>query len=121
MTGMSIAWVRECCLSFPHATESIQWETHILFKIGGKMFCVANPEPVGNFLSLKADPEAFPELIERPGVIPAPYMARNKWVALETEDALPRAEVRTLLRQSYDLVRAKLSKKLQKELGGQLP
>jgi predicted DNA-binding protein (MmcQ/YjbR family) len=117
MFCMGIAWVRECCLSFPHVTEDIAWEHHVVFRIGGKIFCITNPEPPGNFLSLKARPEAFPELIEKPGVIPAPYMARNKWVALETEDALPRAEVRALLRVSYDLVRAKLPKKLLKEMG----
>ncbi len=116
MDCMGIEWVREYCLSLPHATESIAWETHVLFKIGGKMFCVANPEPAGNFLSLKTTPEGFAELTERPGVVPAPYMARNKWVALETEHALPRAEVKQLLRESYDLIRARLPKKLQKEL-----
>jgi predicted DNA-binding protein (MmcQ/YjbR family) len=55
-------------------------------------------------------------LTERPGVIPAPYSARAHWVALENEDALPRAEIRDLLRQSYDLVLAKLPKKKQAEL-----
>jgi hypothetical protein len=37
-------------------------------------------------------PEEFAELVERPGIIQAPYFARNQWVALETEDALTAAE-----------------------------
>jgi len=46
-------------------------------------------------------------------VIPAPYSARYFWVALEREDAIPVPELKRLIKQSYDLVRAKLSKKVQ--------
>ncbi len=49
-------------------------------------------------------------------MIPAPYMARAQWVALESYDALPAAEVRRLLRQSYELVKPTLPKKVQAEL-----
>jgi len=38
------------------------------------------------------------------------------FIALEREDALPPAEVKRLLRQAYDLVRARLPKKVQAEL-----
>ena len=43
----------------------------------------------------------------------APYLARAQWVTLETEDAIPRPELKRLLRQAYDLVFAKLPKKTQ--------
>jgi predicted DNA-binding protein (MmcQ/YjbR family) len=108
---MGIEWVRRVCLSFPHATEQVQWEDHLLFKIGGKMFAIASLEPAGVWLSFKCAPEAFEELTDLPGVIPAPYLARAQWIALETEDALSTAELRRLLRNSYDLVVAKLPKK----------
>ena len=62
--------------------------------------------------------EEFGELTELPGVIPAPYLARAQWIALEREDALPKAEIKRLLRQAYDLVFAKLTKKSRTELGG---
>lgn len=112
---MGIGWVRECCLSFPHVTEDIAWETHVVFRIGQKIFCITSPEPPGNFLSVKVTPEHFAELIERPGVNPAPHVGRYKWIAMETEDALPRAEVRELLRESYELIRAKLPKKFRQD------
>jgi len=35
-------------------------------------------------LSFKASPETFADLTERPNIIPAPYLARAQWVALET-------------------------------------
>ena len=115
---MSVEWIRKCCMSFPHVTEQIQWGSDLVFKVGGKMFAVTNTEPGPVFLSLKCSPEDFADLTERPGIIPAPYLARAQWVALQSEDALPVAELRMLLRKSYDLVFAKLPAKARKELSG---
>jgi predicted DNA-binding protein (MmcQ/YjbR family) len=110
---MNIDWLRELCLSFPYATEQIQWGSDLLFKVGGKMFAATPLEPARVCLSFKASPETFAALTERPHIIPAPYLARAQWVALETRDALPIHEISQLLRQSYDLVFAKLPKKLR--------
>jgi predicted DNA-binding protein (MmcQ/YjbR family) len=108
---MNVDWLREVCLSFPGATEQVQWGNDLLFKVGGKMFAVTPLEPAHVCLSFKASPENFADLTERPNIIPAPYLARAQWVALETKDALPRDELAHLLRESYDLVFAKLPKK----------
>jgi predicted DNA-binding protein (MmcQ/YjbR family) len=108
---MNVDWLREVCLSFPGATEQVQWGNDLLFKVGGKMFAVTPLEPAPVCLSFKASPENFADLTERPNIIPAPYLARAQWVALETKDALPRDELAHLLRESYDLVFAKLPKK----------
>ena len=77
------------------------------------MFAVVPLEPAPLWMSFKCSEEDFAELIEMPGIIPAPYLARAKWVALETESALPRAEIERLLGQAHTLVLAKLTKKLQ--------
>jgi predicted DNA-binding protein (MmcQ/YjbR family) len=113
---MDLVWLRRYCLSFPRATEQVQWGSDLIFKIGGKIFAGAPTEPSRICLTFKCTVAEFAELIERPGIIPAPYCARYRWVALETEDALPRAELKRLLRQSYDLVFAGLTKKRQKDL-----
>ena len=105
-------------MALPHVTEQIQWEDHLLFKVGGKMFAITTLGPVGVRLSVKSTPERFAELTEIPGVIPAPYMARNFWVALERWDAVRRAEMEGLIRESYELVFAKLPKKTQAQLTG---
>jgi predicted DNA-binding protein (MmcQ/YjbR family) len=105
---MDIDQLRKLCLSFPGATEQVQWENDLVFKVAGKMFAITPLIPAPVWLSLKADPESFAELTERPGVIPAPYLARAKWIAIESAQALPQSEVAALLRQSYDLVAAKL-------------
>jgi predicted DNA-binding protein (MmcQ/YjbR family) len=108
---MNVDRLREVCLSFPGVTEQIQWGYDLLFKVGGKMFAITPLEPAPVCLSFKASPENFAELTERPNIIPAPYLARAQWVALQTRDALPADELARLLRESYDLVLAKLPKK----------
>lgn len=113
---MNIDWVRQLCLSFPGATEQIQWGSDLLFKVGGKMFAATPLEPAQVCLSFKTSPENFAELTERPGVIPAPYLARAQWVALETKDALALEELAPLLRESYGLIFAKLPKKTRAAL-----
>lgn len=107
---MSIPWVRSFCLALPSVTEDVKWEKDLVFSIGAKMFAVTSLEPSAVVLSFKCSPETFAELVERPGIIPAPYLARAHWVALEDEDALTRRELEPLLRLAYEQVWAKLPK-----------
>jgi len=113
---MNVDWLRQLCLSFPGATEQIQWGDDLLFKVGGKMFAAAPLEPAPVCLSFKASPESFAELTERPNIIPAPYLARAQWVALGSRDALTLEELAKLLRESYELIIAKLPKKTREGL-----
>jgi predicted DNA-binding protein (MmcQ/YjbR family) len=113
--------VRAHCLSFPHATENVQWGNDLVFKIAGKMFAVMVLEPPAKYvLSFKCTEEKFNELIEQDGIDPAPYMARNKWAALERFDVLSDRELKELLRNSYELVLDKLPKKLRTQLAGEV-
>jgi len=113
---MDIEQIRTYCLSFPHVTENVQWGYDLVFKIGGKMFAVTVLEAAPHCLSFKCTPEKFAELIEREGIEPAPYVARYHWVALERFNALSERELKGLLRNAYDLVRAKLPQKIQTRL-----
>jgi len=115
-----IDWVRELCLSLPNSTEDIQWENDLLFRVAKKIYCVVPLEPEAAVkLSCKCTPEKFAELVEIDGIIPAPYMARNHWVAFVDMNALRQSEIRELIRNSYNLVVEKLPKKLQAELSEQ--
>jgi predicted DNA-binding protein (MmcQ/YjbR family) len=118
---MNTDWVRERCLSFPQTTEQIQWGEVLVFKVAGKIHALTALQPSNTWLTFKASPENFVELTERPGIIPAPYLARAKWVALETRDALPLDELAHLLRESYDMVVAKLPKKTRETLSSGKP
>ena len=113
---MNLDSIRDYCLSLPHATEDIQWGNDLLFRISGKIFTGINLDPPHS-LSFKCTPEKFDELIEFDGIIPAPYTARNKWVMLERLDALNDAEIKRLIKISYEMIFSKLTKKAQAELG----
>ena len=113
---MDAEWLRKLCLSFPGTTEQIQWGYDLLFKVGGKMFAITPLEPAPVCLSFKASPERFAELTERQNIIPAPYLARAQWVALQTRDAVTHEELEGLLRESYEMILAKLPKKKQEAI-----
>lgn len=113
---MNVDWLRGFCKTLPHTTENLQWGADLVFKVGGKMYAVAPLEPAPVCLSLKCTPEDFADLTQRPGIIAAPYMARASWIALENEDALSGADLKRLLRTSYELVLAKLPKKARAAL-----
>ena len=114
---MDIETLRRFCLSLPHATEDIQWGNNLLFRVGNKMFAIAALDQTPTTVSFKCTPEEFGELLEREGIVPAPYLARNKWVLLQNLDVLPRAELKRLIRDSYTMVAAKLPKKVRARFG----
>ena len=113
---MTPAAIATYCKTLPHATCVVQWEGVQVFKVGGKMYATFALEGEHG-LAFKCSAEEFEELIERPGIIPAPYLARAKWIALEHESAIPRAELKQRINRSYELVKAGLTKKAQAELG----
>jgi predicted DNA-binding protein (MmcQ/YjbR family) len=113
---MNIEQLRKFCLSLPGATEDIKWGHDLCFCVGEKMFCVTGltgPMKV----SLKVNEDEFDELSGSSGIIPAPYMARNKWVLVEDPARFNKKEWEHYIRQSYQLVSSKLPKKIQKEIG----
>jgi predicted DNA-binding protein (MmcQ/YjbR family) len=113
---MDASWIRDVCLSFPGVTEHVIWGSDLTFKVADKMFAHTALEPAPVWLSFKASPDNFYTLTERPGIIPAPYLARAQWVALEKKDALSSAELSVILRESYDIIVAKLPKRTRASL-----
>ena len=110
---MTLETVRSICRALPAVTEDIKWGHDLCFSVAGKMFAVVNIERPHS-IAFKCTPESFGELVERPGIIPAPYMARNMWVQeLELGEALDRRELEPLIRTSYELVVARLPKSRQ--------
>ncbi len=100
-------------LKLPHVTEAEQWGGLLYWvgdkAIGGRTCVMLNIEPgMGNAASFPAGPERFAELCEIDGVIPAPYMARNFWVAVERWDALRDREWEREFTAAHALTFAKL-------------
>ena len=104
---MNFDALRTLCLSLPHATEKLQWEDELCFKVRGKIFAMISLSSVPQRLIFKCHPEEFLELIENEGVVPAPYVGRYKWAMLESLDALPGWEIDRCVRKSYEMIAAK--------------
>lgn len=115
---MSFAALKQHALTLPGTLPDIKWEVDWCACIGGKMFLVGGPEPgTWNHCSFKVDEERFLELTGVPGIVPAPYLARARWVALRSAEALPLAALKALVTRSHALVAAGLTKKLRRQLG----
>ncbi len=112
---MNLDQLRTYCLTMPGATEGIKWEDHICFMVGEKIFCITGASGGAN---LKVTPEDYEMLTEREGIIPAPYMAHNKWVLVQRPNALRPAEWEHYIRQSYELIFQKLPAKVRREIMG---
>src|SRR5262245_33147579 len=104
---MDLETLRSVCLSFPAVTEDIKWGADLCFCVAGKMFCVTSLEPPHTF-SFKVSDAEFDELSESPGFKPAPYLARAKWVLVTDSSKLSKKDLKYYLRQSYDLITAKI-------------
>ena len=113
---VNIEDIRAFCLALQGTTEDIKWGNDLCFCIGGKMFCVTILTGTLT-LSFKVNDEEFAEVSSSDGFIPAPYAARYKWVLLEDPDKITKKELLVYIKQSYDLVRSKLSRKVLKEHG----
>jgi len=114
---MNFDSAKSLCRTFPGATESTKWDNDLVFSVGDKMFAITNLGEASG-ISFKVDDERFLELTDRTGIIPAPYLARAKWVYVEDASAISDEEAAQLLRRSYELVFGKLTKKLQREISG---
>ncbi|TCJ19053.1 hypothetical protein EPD60_01150 [Flaviaesturariibacter flavus] len=113
---MELEVLRNACLVLKGAQEEIKWEHDLAYTIGGKMFCVTSIEGPHSF-SCKVPDERFEELTQVPGIEPAPYLARAKWVLVTPECNWKTSQKLDLARESYRLVGAKLTKKQKTELG----
>ena len=137
--------LRTYLLKLPHVAETMQWGANLVFwvgdkTIGGKMFALINlddSEPLGApsmrshrmggfedlsarrlrpVLSYAAGPTRYPDLLEREGLIPAPYLARAHWIAALHWDAFTPAEWKAELLAAHALILAKLPPKTRKLL-----
>lgn len=104
------------CRTFAGCTEDVKWGADLVFSVGDKMFAVTGNAAPAEGISFKVDDDRFLELTDRPGIIPAPYLARAKWVRVGREADLSDQEAAQLLRRSYELVLSKLTRKLQREI-----
>ena len=112
--------MRKFLLTLPHIVETMQWGNNLVYwvgdkAIGGKMFALVNLDDSlsHGVISYSAGPERYPELLEREGLYPAPYMARIHWVAAERWDVFRNAEWQDELRAAHTITYAKHPNKVK--------
>jgi predicted DNA-binding protein (MmcQ/YjbR family) len=108
---MDIEAISNICKSLPSVTEGIKWGNDLCFMVGKKMFCVVLLDTTPLKVSFKVTDQEFDEISNLQGVIPAPYSARHKWILVENVNAFNKKKWNYYITQSYNLVKAKLSKK----------
>ncbi len=105
----------------------MQWGANLVYwvgdkAIGGKMFALLNldedrdPDKPAPVIMFYVGPERYPELLETEGVVPAPYMARIYWIALQHWNVFRRSEFEALLRDAHGGVHTRLPKRVQQTL-----
>lgn len=115
---MNVPAIQKFCAALPHATGDVKWGVDQVYSIGGRMFCVACVDAnKRSSVAFKVDDDLFLSYSDRDGFIPAPYLARAKWVQIVDLKKIPDVELRALIKRSYALVGMKLTKKLRTELG----
>lgn len=111
---MNLEALRRHAAGLPGATIDVKWGADECASVGGKMFAVFLLERGrARTASFKVDPERFLELTDRPGIVPAPYLARAHWVQVDDPAALTDAQARALVERSHALVLAKLPRRLR--------
>ena len=126
---MDAAELRKICLSFPGAFEDFPFgpETSV-FKVraavtGGarheaKMFAASAMDPDNWSVSLKCEPALAEQLRDTyPQIRPGYHLNKRHWNTVDVDGALPDRLVLDMIEDSYDLVMAKLPKRVQSELG----
>ena len=112
---MSIDFIRNLCSKFQLTTEDVKWENNLCFSVQKKLFCITDLD--GPFqASFKCDEEDFAKLTERENIIPAPYLARNKWVMVKDPGTLTTKEWEHFIRKGYELIASKLPRKIQQQI-----
>ena len=114
---MDIEKIQQICSSLPAVTEDIKWEHDLVFSIGTKMFCVLGIDEIPVSAALKVRDDEFEEMCERDGFMPAPYVAKYKWIKIDNIERLTKNEWKHFINQSYNLVKSKLPGKMLKQLG----
>ncbi|WP_371223039.1 MmcQ/YjbR family DNA-binding protein [Roseovarius sp. 2305UL8-3] len=107
------------CATLKATTHVVQWGNADVWKVGGKVFGICGWNKGKDAFVFKASPLAYEVLQDQPGIRPAPYLASRgmKWLQVYDDPGLSDTELKEHLIASYEMVVAKLTRKLRAELG----
>ncbi len=110
--------LREYCLSFKGAVDKMaftkatsEYDRGLLaFYVKDKWFCFFNVDEL-DCCTLKCEPEESKNLREKFAEIkPGYHMNKKHWISIDLNKNVPDKLIRELIRKSYDLVVASLTK-----------
>ena len=114
---MNVEELREYCIAKKGVTESFPFdEETLVFKVMGKMFLLTN---INQDLSMnvKCEPEKAIELREQySSVLPGWHMNKKHWNTINIDGSISNQQLKEWIDNSYNLIVASLTKKLQNEL-----
>ncbi len=116
---MHIEAVREYCLTKKGTTEDFPFdESTLVFKVMGKMYALVSLERMPISINLKCDPERAIQLREEypEEILSGYHMNKKHWNTVRLEEDLDSHLIIEMIDHSYDLVVAKMTKKLRAEL-----
>lgn len=107
------------CNGLKATTHVIQWGDCSVWKVGGKIFAISPPPEEGSTdrFSFKCSSHSYQILCELPGITPAPYLARAKWVQVITAEAMSDDDLRYYITTAYQIIAGKLTRAQRAELG----
>ncbi|MBO9661471.1 MmcQ/YjbR family DNA-binding protein [Dokdonella sp.] len=113
---MNVAELKKHCLRHPGAESKLSGPPSnvLVYSVGGKSFAYfKTSEPERWRFSIRVTPERFLELTDVPGIKPARYMARFRWVTIVDVRTVPQDYLIELVAWSYDKALSGLTKKQQ--------
>lgn len=104
--------LRELCLDLPGAIEDFPFGEQVsVFKVGGKIFAIADLDGVPLGVSLKCDPDLAEGLrAEHDAIRPGYHLNKRHWNTVTIDGTLADPDVEAMIQDSYDLVVASLTR-----------
>jgi len=111
--------LKAACLSLPSSTWDTPFdEETVVFRVGGKIFALANQHTRPLKVNLKGEPGFNRDLRSSfPDIVPGWHMNKEHWNTVNLEGSLETPFVEGLIRHSYDRIRAGLPKGARVNLG----
>ena len=110
---MRHAEIERYCLSLPGTSVHRPWGDSRVYKVADKMFAILAHDDRGrpSEVWFKAGEGSFEILLRQKGIRPCPYLARAKWVALDSPNVLPTKIMKAYLSRAHAQVVEGLSRK----------
>ena len=115
------------CANLPHTHHVVQWGGADVWKVGraeskkNKLFCVGGWNKDGDefAVTFHVSEIGYEMLKDTPGCRPAPYLASRgmTWIQRFNDEGVSDESLKDYISRSHELMRAKLTKTLQRELG----